>query len=243
MAPNLIPQFNSKGRFENTVTSPSTSSTSSPTAAASYCWRIYFRTISLAKVGVAMLTGACEIRTGWSLRIKAHLRNLRMMMWYSLSLTHLHGLWNEFAIQMVNYWNTKKGDPVVIILQHAMVKRWGAYVNLQNSLFASKLIINDDLEDIDSYVKSLKENPIQVSKSYSSREDSSRRSISLIDDFPAELDFKSIDELDSINEVMFIFHYRKVSEENEKFWCYSCKVFLDAVIVRLTCARTGRRQD
>ncbi|GER49523.1 replication protein A 70 kDa DNA-binding subunit [Striga asiatica] len=185
------------------------------------------------------------------MRIKAHLRNLSGE---SIDCT----LWNEFAIQMAEYWNNKnwnvkKGDPVVIILQHAMVKRWGAYVNLQNSLFASKLIINDDLEDINSYVKSLKENPIQLSVSNLSRDDSSRRSASEIDEFPAELEFKSIADLDSINEecscIVYckILHiqanqnwyynacnkcYRKVNEQNDKFWCYHCKVCPDAVIVR-----------
>ncbi|CAA0820751.1 Unknown protein [Striga hermonthica] len=180
------------------------------------------------------------------MRIKAHLRNLSGE---SIDCT----LWNEFAIQMAEYWNNKKGDPVVIILQHAMVKKWGAYVNLQNSLFASKLIINDDLEDIDSYVKSLKENPIQSSVSNLSRVDSSRRSASEIDEFPAELEFKSLADLDSINEECSCIVYckilniqtnqnwyynacnkcyRKVNEQNDKFWCYHCKICPDGVIAR-----------
>ncbi|GER36037.1 replication protein A 70 kDa DNA-binding subunit, partial [Striga asiatica] len=74
-------------------------------------------------------------------RIKIHLRNL------SGDTMHCT-LWNKFAMQMTEFWKSNNDVPVVIILQYAMVKRWGAHVNLQNSLFASKLMINEDVGDI-----------------------------------------------------------------------------------------------
>ncbi|GER48333.1 homeobox protein knotted-1-like protein, partial [Striga asiatica] len=62
-------------------------------------------------------------------------------------------LWNQFAIQMLDFWKSKKDEPVVIILHYAMVKRWGAQVNLQNSHFASKFIINEDMDEIVKFMK------------------------------------------------------------------------------------------
>ncbi|GER48236.1 replication protein A 70 kDa DNA-binding subunit [Striga asiatica] len=164
---------------------------------------------------------------------------------------------------MVDFWKAKKDEPVVIILQYAMVKRWGAHVNLQNSLFTSKLIINEDMDaivefmnnmdEIVEFMKSLKEMSKPNSVSYSSRDYCINGSASVNEDFPTNLEFKTISDLQAINEECSCVVYcnicniqtsqnwyymacnkcyHKVTEQGGKCWCNHCDCRPNAVLTR-----------
>ncbi|KAL6555559.1 hypothetical protein OROHE_007231 [Orobanche hederae] len=74
-------------------------------------------------------------------------------------------LWNNYADQMVNYWKSNDG-PVCVILQYAMVKDFRRELlpnslvvkYLQNSIFATRMLINEDVPELADFMNSIKEN-------------------------------------------------------------------------------------
>ncbi|GER29567.1 ATP-dependent DNA helicase PIF1 [Striga asiatica] len=101
------------------------------------------------------------------------------------------------------------------ILSKYSIEILETHVNLQNSLFASKLMINEDVGNIASYMNSLKNNSLRGSVSYSSREEASQGST--IDNFPSELEFKNIIDLESVNEECFCILHCKLRKNEKNF--------------------------
>ncbi|KAL6526183.1 hypothetical protein OROMI_029823 [Orobanche minor] len=120
-------------------------------------------------------------------------------------------LWNNYADQMVNYWKSKDGH-VCVILQYAMVKDFRRVKCLQNSMFATRMLINEDVPELAHFMNMfsiyyLNHVLVQRSVYYVIKENSdarhliSKQSLShgsdaQSDDFSTLLQFKSISELD-----------------------------------------------
>ncbi|KAL2926569.1 Replication protein A 70 kDa DNA-binding subunit B [Bienertia sinuspersici] len=64
-------------------------------------------------------------------------------------------LWGEFADIMTTYLSTHHGNPIIIIIQFAKIKTWKGVRCLSSSLFATKLLINENIGDIEDFKKSL----------------------------------------------------------------------------------------
>ncbi|KAL6569863.1 hypothetical protein OROMI_014377 [Orobanche minor] len=60
-------------------------------------------------------------------------------------------LWNNYADQMVNYWKSKDGS-VCAILQYAMVKDFRCVKCLLNSMFATRMLINEDVLELADFM-------------------------------------------------------------------------------------------
>ncbi|KAL6508619.1 hypothetical protein OROGR_023330 [Orobanche gracilis] len=70
-------------------------------------------------------------------------------------------LWEEHAIKFMNYCHSKPIDaPIIIILTHAWIKEsQGKYPpSVSNSWYGSKLLINEDIPDIDKFKSSFDAN-------------------------------------------------------------------------------------
>ncbi|KAL2905811.1 Replication protein A 70 kDa DNA-binding subunit C [Bienertia sinuspersici] len=63
-------------------------------------------------------------------------------------------LWGEFADIMTTYLSTHHGNPIIIIIQFAKIKTWKGVRCLSSSLFATKLLINENIGDIEDFKKS-----------------------------------------------------------------------------------------
>ncbi|KAL6515714.1 hypothetical protein OROHE_018404 [Orobanche hederae] len=156
-------------------------------------------------------------------------------------------LWNNYADQMVNYWKTNDG-PVCVILQYAMVKDFRRVKCLQNSMFATIMLINEDVPEL---ADSIKEN--NDARPLSSKQSLSHGSDALSDDFSTLLQFKSISELDStaeeyccliIAKILNIYTnynwfydacdkcFKKVSVLDKSCWCEKCKMRPTFVLTR-----------
>ncbi|GFQ06390.1 hypothetical protein PHJA_002783000 [Phtheirospermum japonicum] len=84
--------------------------------------------------------------------------------------------------------------PVIIILQYAMVKTFRGVKCLQNSLYASRLMLNAEIPQSMEYMKSVEKISGDVS---------SRTTMLVMGDMLLSLEFKSIEELDSISEDIY----------------------------------------
>ncbi|KAL2903392.1 Replication protein A 70 kDa DNA-binding subunit C [Bienertia sinuspersici] len=62
-------------------------------------------------------------------------------------------LWGEFADIMTTYLSTHHGNPIIIIIQFAKIKTWKGVRCLSSSLFATKLLINENIGDIEDFKK------------------------------------------------------------------------------------------
>ncbi|KAL6506676.1 hypothetical protein OROHE_022508 [Orobanche hederae] len=106
-------------------------------------------------------------------------------------------LWNNYADQMVNYWKSKDG-PVCVILQYAMVKDFHRVKCLQNSIFATRMLINEDVPELADFMNSITGN--NDARHLISKQSLSHGSDALSEDFSTLLQFKSNCELDSTAE-------------------------------------------
>ncbi|KAL6537610.1 hypothetical protein OROMI_026144 [Orobanche minor] len=129
-------------------------------------------------------------------------------------------LWNNYADQMVNCWKSKDG-PVCVILQYAMVKDF----RRDNSMFATRMLINEDVPELADFMNSIKEN--SDARHLISKQSLSHGSDALSDDFSTLLQFKSICELDSTTEC-----FKKVSVLDKSYWCEKCKMRPTSVLTR-----------
>ncbi|KAL6578355.1 hypothetical protein OROMI_010683 [Orobanche minor] len=159
-------------------------------------------------------------------------------------------LWNNYADQMVNYWKSKDG-PVCVILQYAMVKDFRRVKCLQNSMFATRMLINEEVRELADFMNSIKEN--SDARHVISKQSLSHGSDAQSDDFSPLLQFKSISELDStmeecccliIAKILNIhtnynwFYdacnkcFKKVSVLDKSYWCEKCKMRPTSVLTR-----------
>ncbi|KAL6524880.1 hypothetical protein OROMI_030473 [Orobanche minor] len=157
-------------------------------------------------------------------------------------------LWNNYADQMVNCWKSKDG-PVCVILQYAMVKDFRRVKCLQNSMFATRMLINEDVPELANFMN--REN--NDARHLISKQSLSHGSDALSDDFSTLLQFKSICELDSTTEecccliiakILNIYTnynwfydacdkcFKKVSVLDKSCWCKKCKMRPTSVLTR-----------
>ncbi|KAD4981781.1 hypothetical protein E3N88_18452 [Mikania micrantha] len=61
-------------------------------------------------------------------------------------------LWDNFAQQFSSFLSNNSTDQVVIVvIQFGKVKAWKGNPNIQNSLFGTRLFINEDVEEINTF--------------------------------------------------------------------------------------------
>ncbi|XP_056695694.1 uncharacterized protein [Spinacia oleracea] len=79
----------------------------------------------------------------------------------SLEIKDLHNnklncaLFGEFAEQMSKYKNHESENRIIAIIQFAKIKEFKGEVSLSNSLFSTKVFVNEDIPEINEYMSSI----------------------------------------------------------------------------------------
>ncbi|XP_056683440.1 replication protein A 70 kDa DNA-binding subunit B isoform X1 [Spinacia oleracea] len=132
-------------------------------------------------------------------------------------------VWGKYAEQMSEY--KKKGiqGRPIIILQFAKIKISRDQVSLCNSLFATKIFINEDISELNDYKESITDG--DASRSLGITHLSSQNSHSIGDEFMKMSEHKQLDEIPDTNKECFCATVATiVGFEKDTNWYYnSCK--------------------
>ncbi|XP_021734893.1 replication protein A 70 kDa DNA-binding subunit B-like [Chenopodium quinoa] len=134
-------------------------------------------------------------------------------------------LWGKYAEQVSNFVKDDIQGHVVIIIQFAMIKIFRDEVTLQNSLFATKIFLNEDMSEVRDFRGSVSIIGGDDSRSQNITQLPSQMSHSLSDEFLIMYERKQLDEICETNKKCYFVTFATiVGIESDTAWYYnSCK--------------------
>ncbi|XP_056687828.1 replication protein A 70 kDa DNA-binding subunit B-like [Spinacia oleracea] len=133
-------------------------------------------------------------------------------------------LWGKYAQQMVAYKQDESHDGrVVVVIQFAQIKVFKGEVSILNSLFATKILVNEDIPEMNEFKKSIADGDCHSSRLTHL---SSQSSHSISDEFLVLSERIQLDEICKQNkECSCVVLASIISIETETKWYYnSCKL-------------------
>ncbi|KAF1859166.1 hypothetical protein Lal_00000997 [Lupinus albus] len=147
-------------------------------------------------------------------------------------------LWGQFASQLLKYERDHKFGPIVVILTLAKIReaKGGYPITIQNTMYGSKLFINDNIQEIQVFTKSLGSGKPHESYNQRMSNTSSSSVGGSQDKFFQNAVVKTISELIQLDHESVCVTYGTIEKKADAiripFNCPGCGKFLKEVVPR-----------
>ncbi|KAJ1399960.1 hypothetical protein SESBI_29938 [Sesbania bispinosa] len=123
-------------------------------------------------------------------------------------------LWGAYATKLLNFLEQPETGPVIIILTLAKIKDTNGQfpISIQNSMYGSKLLINEDIIQIQEYKNSLDSIPICESFSQGISQFSQATQCITVDKFCINAEVKSVKEINEVDRDVYCVTVAKIDK-------------------------------